>query len=105
MPTKTSSEPALSKDEVKKIGHLAKLPLTDDEIERLRGELSSTIEYVQILESVPTDKTALPPQLINLENVYREDVVQPSLSQEQALSNAKRTHNGYIVIDAVFEEE
>jgi len=63
----------LSRDDVLKLASLSKLKLSDEEIERLRGELSEILDYVNLLEKV--DVSGLEPtyQVSGLKNVYRND--------------------------------
>ena len=65
----------LSRDDVLKLAALSKLRLSDEEIERLRGELSEILEYVEILNKV--DVSGLQPtyQVTGLKNVMRPDEV------------------------------
>jgi aspartyl-tRNA(Asn)/glutamyl-tRNA(Gln) amidotransferase subunit C len=65
----------LTRDDVLKLARLARLDLTDDEIEKFRVELSSILQYVEQLQAV--DITGLKPtnQVTGLTNVMRSDVV------------------------------
>lgn len=94
----------LSYDEVKHIAHLARLPLTQEEGEKFRKQLSEIIDLVGKLTEVDTKNVEPTSQVTGLENILREDRILPSFSQEEALSNAKRSHKGYFVVDAIFEE-
>lgn len=87
--------------QVKKVGILSNLPLTPNQEEKLAEELSETLEYVEQLESVDTKGVEPTSQVTGLENITREDEVGESLTQKQALQNAKQTHNGYIMVPAI----
>ena len=100
--SKTSST-TLDEKDVKHIADLARLPLSEEEVQKFKGQLSSTLEYIEQLNQVDTSTVTFPPQITGLENVWREDEVKPSLSQEEALSNAPKTHKGYFVVKAIFE--
>lgn len=65
----------LSRDDVLKLAQLSRLKLSDEEIERFREELSSILEYVEILNN--TDVTNLKPtyQVTGLSNIMRKDAV------------------------------
>lgn len=91
--------------QVKKVGTLANLPLTSEEQEKFSKELSETLDYVNQLESVDTKGVEPTSQVTGLENITREDIVEPSLTQEQALQNAKSTHNGYLMVPAILSED
>lgn len=86
------------------VGHVAKLanlPLTAEEKKKFEGQLSETLDYVNQLEE--TDTTGIEPtsQVTGLENVTRDDVVTPSLPQEEVLKNTKSVHNGFIKVKAI----
>ena len=78
----------LSRADVEHVAHLARLGLTDDELARLEGQLNHILDQYAILASVPTDDIAPTAQTIELENILRDDVVQPSLAAEAVLANA-----------------
>ncbi|PWU23573.1 Asp-tRNA(Asn)/Glu-tRNA(Gln) amidotransferase GatCAB subunit C [Candidatus Cerribacteria bacterium 'Amazon FNV 2010 28 9'] len=88
------------------IAHLANLPLTPDQIEKYAPQLNSVLEYTQQASMLSTDGVAETSQVTGLENILREDVVERSrmFTQEEALSNAHRTHNGYFVVPALLQE-
>ncbi|MFH2085609.1 MAG: Asp-tRNA(Asn)/Glu-tRNA(Gln) amidotransferase subunit GatC [bacterium] len=94
-------------DDVKHLAKLANLPLSDDRLKKLVGQIETTFEYIQTLEKTNTDKLTETNQVTGLTNVMREDVVDSSrtLTQAQALQNAKHTHNGYFVVPAIFNSE
>jgi aspartyl-tRNA(Asn)/glutamyl-tRNA(Gln) amidotransferase subunit C len=93
----------LTRKQVEHVANLAKLALTEDEIEMYRQQLSSILEYAAILESLDTD--AIPPTatVLPLGNVMREDQVAPSLQQADALANAPSAHEGFFQVKAILE--
>lgn len=93
----------LTKEEVKHIAKLANLTLSEKEVEIFSGQLSETISYVEKLNELQTESVLPTSQTTGLINVFREDNVTPSFSQEQALGNAKKTYKGYFVTKAVFD--
>lgn len=104
--TGSKSVVKLTTEEVRHVADLAKLKLTDEEIEKYRIQLSSILEMVGKLKAVNTKGVEPTSQVTQLENVFREDEVEKErmLSQEEVLSNAKRKYNGYFVVKAIFEE-
>lgn len=88
-------------EDVKKIALLSRLELGNEEIERLTGQLESILEYVDTLSEV--DVEGVEPFISAAEegNVLREDVVRPSLTNEEALTNAPRQNNGFFQVPAV----
>lgn len=90
---------------VKHIAKLANLTITDSEEKVLETQLEATVEHVQSLTEIDTSTITGTNEVTNLSNVTREDVVELSLSQEQALQNAKRVYNGFFIVPAVLAEE
>jgi aspartyl-tRNA(Asn)/glutamyl-tRNA(Gln) amidotransferase subunit C len=78
----------LSHPQVEHIARLARLNLTSEEIERYTTELTVILEYIDQLKSVNTEGVEPQNQFITAENVFREDVAEPSLPREKALANA-----------------
>jgi aspartyl-tRNA(Asn)/glutamyl-tRNA(Gln) amidotransferase subunit C len=78
----------ISKDEVLHVARLARLDLTDDEVERFQEQLSAILEAVgkvSELDLADVEPTAHP---LELSNVWAEDEARPSLSVDEALANA-----------------
>ena len=93
----------LSREEVLHIARLARLGLTDDEVDRLREQLSNILENFEILQQVDTSKVAPTAQSIALQNVMRDDEVAPSLTPGEILDNAPRKEGDYFRVRAVLE--
>lgn len=91
----------LTLDEVKKIAKLANLALSDQESAKYQPQLAEVLGYIQILNEVGTDKVSPTFQVTGLVNVFRDDVVAPSLSQTEVLKNAKETSRGYFATGRV----
>lgn len=89
------------------IAKLANLPLTPEQTEELTQQVGVTVQYVSQLQSLATTGVVETSQVTGLENVFREDEIDESrmLTQEEALSNAKRTYTGFFVVDRVLEEK
>ncbi len=93
--------------DVKKIAKLAHIPVTAKEEERLAKGFQATLKTVDTLFSVDVQGVEPTSQVTGLENVFREDEIDGSrrFTQEQALANAPRKHNGYFVVDQILEDE
>lgn len=91
------------KFDVGHVARLANLPLSKKELVKLEGELGHTLENIERLKEVDTSKIEGTNEVNNLMNVWREDVASPSLSQAEALMNAKKTHRGFFVVPAILE--
>lgn len=95
----------ISFDIVGKVATLANLSLTALQKQTFTRQLSSVIGYVSKVQKLDTSSVPETSQVTGSENVFREDAVDVSrmLTQDEALSNAKRTHNGFFVVNALFE--
>jgi len=95
---------SLTRQDVAKVGLLARLALSEAEVERMTGELSKIVGFVSQLGEL--DTAAIQPLAHPLEtrNVFREDVPTPSLSTEQALASAPRHDGACFLVPAVLGE-
>lgn len=100
----TKNKTSLSISDVKHIAKLAQLGLSDKEVKKFQKQLSQILDFVNQLRVVDTKKVAPTSQVTGLENVFRDDVVEPSLSQEEVLSNAPDQHKGFFKVKAVLEQ-
>ncbi|MCL5004110.1 MAG: Asp-tRNA(Asn)/Glu-tRNA(Gln) amidotransferase subunit GatC [Patescibacteria group bacterium] len=95
----------ISKEEVKHIADLAKLPLSDEETGKLAVELSDTISHINILSklNLKIKNLSETSQISGLRDIFREDVIDSKriLPQKEALSNCKNTHGGYFVVKRI----
>jgi aspartyl-tRNA(Asn)/glutamyl-tRNA(Gln) amidotransferase subunit C len=91
--------------DIEHVAKLANLPLDEKHLEILGKQLTETLLYIDKLNEIPTEKVERTSQVTGLTNVTRDDTVSASLPQEAAVENAPATHNGYIVVDAILEEE
>jgi aspartyl-tRNA(Asn)/glutamyl-tRNA(Gln) amidotransferase subunit C len=93
----------LDREEVKHIARLARLGLTEEEVEIFQSQLSAILENFEILQEV--DTTDIPPttHVIEMKNVIRDDEVAPSLPQNEILANAPRQENGFFRVRAVLD--
>ena len=80
---------------IEHIASLARLKLTEKEIERFIPQLKEIIEAFSRLDEIKTDNTKPSFHPVELKNFMREDKVKPCLKQEEALSNAKEKKDGY----------
>ena len=93
----------LSRDEVQHIALLARLGINEAEVERFQEQLSNILENFEILQQVDTESVPPTAQAIALQNVMREDKVEPSFPPEEILANAPRPDEGHFRVRAVLE--
>ena len=93
----------LSTEQVRHVAELARLGLSDAELEAMASQLSTILDYIDMLEQL--DTSAIPPtaQVGEIADVVREDEVRPSLGQEPALANAPAVEDGYFPVAAMQE--
>jgi aspartyl-tRNA(Asn)/glutamyl-tRNA(Gln) amidotransferase subunit C len=82
---------SLSHSQVAHIAELARLELSEQEIDRMIGQLSAILDYAGRLNELDTDSIAPTASVIPNQNIMRPDIVTPSLTREQVLQNAPDT--------------
>ena len=93
----------LTLDQVRHVAELARLGLSDDEMETLAGELSKILDYIDQLEELDTSAVEPTAQVGGLVDVFRVDEVEPSLPVDAALANAPAADDGYFRVRAMQE--
>jgi len=94
----------ITENDVKYIANLARLELTDKEIEYFTGQLSSIINYVDQLKELDTANIEPTTHAMPIQNVFREDAVKPSLKVEDALKNAPAKEGNLFKVPRIIEE-
>ena len=87
--------------EVHRLAKLARIGVSDEQAEHLAMELGQIVGFVQQLQAVDISKTLPTDQVTGLVDVWREDVVKPSMDRELLLKNAPAQKDGYIVVKRV----
>lgn len=93
----------LTSDEVRHIAALARVAMTDDEIERMRDEMSNILDHFDVLQQADTSDAEPTGHSAGLETVMREDVAAASSPRDDVLANAPRSEDGFIRVRAVLE--
>ena len=93
----------LTRDQVVHIAELARLSLTEAEIDRYREQLSAILDYAARLQALDTD--AIPPTatVLPLRSVMRPDEPAPSMARDDILANAPDVQDGCFRVQAVLE--
>ncbi|HWO93777.1 MAG TPA: Asp-tRNA(Asn)/Glu-tRNA(Gln) amidotransferase subunit GatC [Dehalococcoidia bacterium] len=94
---------SLTREEVLHLAKLARLGLSEAEVEMLRQQLSQILDYFAMLNEIDTSEVPPTMHAIPMQNVTREDVPRPSLQREAVLANAPQAEEGYIRVRAVLE--
>jgi aspartyl-tRNA(Asn)/glutamyl-tRNA(Gln) amidotransferase subunit C len=90
---------------VEKLAILANLNLSKKQEEDFEKSILSIVEYMDEIKNLAVDDIPETTRVTEEENVLRDDVVTPSLSQQDALKNAKNTWNGFFVVPAILDKE
>ena len=93
----------LSREEVLRIARLARLGLSDEEINKMQEQMSNILANFEILEQVDTADVPPTAQSIALRNVMSDDEVAPSLPPDDILANAPRKESDFFRVRAVLE--
>jgi aspartyl-tRNA(Asn)/glutamyl-tRNA(Gln) amidotransferase subunit C len=78
----------IDREQVLHVAKLARLELTEDEVERMSGELSSILEAIERIAELDLEGVEPTSHVVSLENVLRPDEPRPCLPRERALENA-----------------
>jgi len=95
---------ALTPDEVRHIAHLARLGLTDEDVDKFAPQLSDILDYFERLKAV--DTTGVPPTAypLDLHNVMRDDEPDPPAGAEEVLKNAPQLEGDFFRVRAILDE-
>ena len=91
----------LSREEVRKVSLLARLRLTEDELDKMTTQLGQILGYMELLDEVPTEGVAPMAHPLDAANVFRSDVARPSLDRQEALANAPHQDGECYLVPAV----
>lgn len=93
----------LSREEVLHIARLARIDLTEEEIDRFSEQLSNILENFEILQQVDTEGVSPTSQAVELQSIMREDEVRPSFTPDEILANAPNREADCFRVRAVLE--
>lgn len=95
---------SITRADVEHVAHLARLHLTDEEIDRMQAQLSNILEAIETLRDVDTGHVGPTASVIRLENVMRDDVVIDPMPRDMALANAPVRDDPFLRVPTVLEE-
>jgi aspartyl-tRNA(Asn)/glutamyl-tRNA(Gln) amidotransferase subunit C len=96
---------SIDRSDVARLAALARIDVTDAELDRLSGQLSAIVEAVAQVAQVAGDDVPTTSHPIPMANVFRPDEVRPSLTQEEALSGAPSAEDGRFRVPQILGEE
>jgi aspartyl-tRNA(Asn)/glutamyl-tRNA(Gln) amidotransferase subunit C len=94
----------LKREEVLHIAALARIGVTDADVEKFQEQLSNILENFEVLKNVDTDNVPPTTQSVALQNVTMRDEIKPSLPQEAVLSNAPQREGDFFKVKVVLED-
>lgn len=94
----------ISKEEVEQVARLARLEISDAEREAFSQQLSAILTYMEQLKRLDTEGVDPTATVLAQTNVFRDDVVCPSLPAEQALANAPEQTEGFFSVPKILED-
>ena len=96
---------AISREEVAHLARLSRLAVTEEELDMFAGQLDVILQSVARIGDVAADDIPPTSHSVPLTNIYRDDVVTPSLTQEEALSGAPDSAEGRFRVPRILDEE
>ncbi|MBM3719164.1 MAG: Asp-tRNA(Asn)/Glu-tRNA(Gln) amidotransferase subunit GatC [Actinobacteria bacterium] len=100
-----SSKPSISREEVANLARLARIDMSESELDHLSSELDLILSAVARVSEVAKDDIAPTSHPLPLLNVFREDVITPSLTADEALSGAPAKEEGRFKVPQILGEE
>ncbi len=95
----------ISREEVARIAHLARLSLSEDEAGAMATDLDTILGYVETLQSLDTDGVPPTAHVLPLATPFRPDEPRPSLAPEEAVRNAPEASGTAFLVPPVIEGE
>jgi len=90
--------------QVRKVAKLARLDLTEAEIEQFAGQLSAILEYVEKMNELDTTGVEPLAHCLPISNCFREDVVTESLGTEKTLANAPQRDGEFFKVPKILDD-
>ena len=97
--------PEISRDDVRHLADLARIDLDDHELDHLAPQLTVILESIASISEVAADDIPPTSHALPLTNVFREDVVEPCLTAEQALSGAPASEQDRFLVPRILGDE
>mgnify|MGYP001567069795 FL=1 len=94
---------AISKKDVQYVADLARIELTDKELDKFSKQLEKIMEYIDKLKQVDIKGVLPTSHVLNLKNVYREDKVKPSLNIEEFLKSVQHKEETFFKVPKIIE--
>ena len=93
----------MTKEQVNHIAHLSRLEIQEDEVDGYIEKLEKVVDLFNELNSVDTENIKPTYHVLDLVNVFREDVAQEGMNREEVLKNSKETEAGQFKVPTIIE--
>lgn len=93
----------ISHEEIQKIALLSRLAIKEDQMDAVGTQLNDILSYMDLISQVDVEGVQPTAHAVTMQNVMRDDVVQPSFTNEQALLNAPEPEDGYFKVPKVIQ--
>ena len=93
----------ITKEQVEHVANLARLNLTDDEKEQMIKDMEAIITFADQINGLDIGEIEPTAHVIPINNVFRDDVIEPSMDREELLSNAPHHQNGCFSVPKIVE--
>lgn len=100
-----STSAGISRADVAHLANLARIDLSEAELDRLGAELPAILEHVKVVQGVATDDVPAMSHPVPLTNVLRPDVVTPGLTPDEALSGAPASQDQRFLVPRILGED
>jgi aspartyl-tRNA(Asn)/glutamyl-tRNA(Gln) amidotransferase subunit C len=94
----------ISNDQVKHVANLARLAITEEEVEKFTKQLDAIITFAEQLNELDTANVEPTYHVLDMKNVFREDIKQEGLPRKEVLKNAPDHQDGQIRVPAIMGE-
>ena len=94
----------ISEQDIKTVASLSRLRIREEEAPDVLFQLNKILNYVENLQAIDTNDIEPTTYALPMQNVFRADVVKPSLDRELALSTAPLQEDGYFKVPRVLEQ-
>ncbi len=93
----------ITTEQVKHVANLARLAITEEEVEVMTNQLDAIITFAELLNEVDTENVKPTSHVLDMKNVMREDIPKKGLDNEEVVKNAPDHTDGYIRVPSILE--
>lgn len=94
----------LSREDVLHVARLIRIYISEKEIEKYQSQLNTVLDSLEVFREIDTDGVDITAQVTGLTNVFREDEIGQSLTQDEALQNRPDSNEGFFEVKKVIKK-